>query len=128
MEPGGAATLSLLDRKDFDLVVAEGDAIADRLADQSARDGRDVGDRSRSGIGFILPDDLECLAPPSSRANVAREPNATVWRSTGSGISCAVLRRSEKYRISLDDAATALRRSLRSSSVAPRDTRRERPP
>src|SRR5271155_2257281 len=27
---------------------------ADCLADESARDGRDVGDRSRSGIGFVL--------------------------------------------------------------------------
>jgi hypothetical protein len=66
-EPGSKATPSardhpaLFDGEDLDPVVAKEDVIADRLADQSARDGRDIGDRSRSGIGFVLPNDPERL-------------------------------------------------------------------
>jgi hypothetical protein len=39
-----AARPALFDGKDLDLVVAKNDAIADRCANQSARDRRDVGD------------------------------------------------------------------------------------
>ena len=86
--PSASEHSALFDGKDLDLVVAKDDAIADRLADQSARDGRDVGDRSRSRIGFVLPDDPERL-PPAVVAGERRpsEPNATVSRSTGSGIN-----------------------------------------
>jgi hypothetical protein len=59
----GCEHRALFDGEDFDLVVAQHDAIADRPADQSARDGRHVGDRSRSGIGFVLSDDPERLPP-----------------------------------------------------------------
>jgi hypothetical protein len=77
---------ALFDGKDFDLVVAENGTIADRLADQRARDGRDIGDRYRSGIGFVLADMRNVCRRPSSRTNVTRESNTTVWRSTGSGV------------------------------------------
>jgi hypothetical protein len=54
---------ALFDGKDFDLAVAENGTIADRLADQRTRDGRYIGDRSRSGIGFVLADNAESLPP-----------------------------------------------------------------
>jgi hypothetical protein len=71
---GSKATLSasdypaLFDGKDLDPVVAKEDVIAYRLADQGARDGRDIGDRSRSRIGFVFPDYPERL-PPAVVAN-----------------------------------------------------------
>ena len=68
-------------------MIAEDDAVAGRLADQSARDGRDVGDRSRSGIGFVLTDDTERLPPAVVAGEGCQEPNATVSRATGSGIN-----------------------------------------
>jgi hypothetical protein len=59
---------ALFDGKDLDPVVAKEDVIAYRLADQGARDGRDIGDRSRSRIGFVFPDYPERL-PPAVVAN-----------------------------------------------------------
>ena len=79
--PSASDHPALFDGEDLDPVVAKEDVIADHLADQSAHDGRDIGDRSRSGIARNV------CHRPSSRANVTREPNATVSRSTGSGIS-----------------------------------------
>ena len=42
--PSASDHPALFDGKDLDPVVAKEDVIADRLADQSARDGRDIGD------------------------------------------------------------------------------------
>jgi len=42
--PSASEHSALFDGKGLDLVVGEDDAIGDRLADQSERDGRDIGD------------------------------------------------------------------------------------
>jgi hypothetical protein len=67
-------------------VVAKEDVIADRNANQSARDGRDKEIDPARGLASSSPTIRNVCRRPSSRANVTRKPNATVSRSTGSGI------------------------------------------
>jgi hypothetical protein len=85
--PSASDHPALFDGKGLDPVVAKEHVIADRLADQSARDGGDIGDRSRSGIGFILPDDPERLPSPVVAGERHPGTERDRSRSTGSGIS-----------------------------------------
>jgi hypothetical protein len=59
---------------------------------KSARDRRDVEDRSVSGIGFVFAPNSANLARSSSRLNVTRLPKAIVSFDTGGGATRALFR------------------------------------
>ena len=112
-------------------MVAEDDAIAGRLADQSARDGRDVADRSRWGSASSSPTIMEHHRAGRRRGRMSPgNQTRPCARSTGSGISCAgpeTLRRNTAYP--LMTAASRVAALVEVFDLLRRvDTRRERPP